>query len=159
MSISRKDKRKYQRLVDTLQQKFGATSEEFASSYLSAIAGGEDKDQIVDLVDRYDKNWREFVRVQLDKYPKVRDDSDKRKKILERFIMFVGKFIERTHQQSDIKGDPLSTGEVGIEKMKEALKEIGVITQAKTMSGVQKRVDDLDQEQSVRLIKVIQREL
>lgn len=150
MSNQRRNKRKSQRLATDLQAKFTKVSEGFVSDFLNGQAEGLDEDQLTVIFEKYEAEWRAYTRWKISKFPELVRNEKKRMNVLNRFTNFVDKFLDRKQEM-----DVLSTEKMGIEKMREALKEVGVITQAKTVKGVQKRVNELGEEDKAKLLQVL----
>lgn len=153
--LNRKQRRAYNRMIEKFQSNFTHLTEKFVSQYFNLLAedmDAESKDTVVtELFDGLDKNWRNFIKLELNKNLKhFRVTMDHRDKLLDRFSDFVSRFINRKEL-----ADMLDTEKVGVDKMKEGLKQLGIITQAKTVAGVQKRVDELSGEQKEDLITVL----
>ena len=139
-SHKRRHKRASERLLKSLQANFDKLSGAYISDFLSLSAQGkgEDDRELVNAFEHGDDTWRKSTSILMAKNPGIIVDSRK-ERVLGRFTDFVTKLHKR-HKDSLVD---FSVEGLGIEKTQENLAKVGVKTQAKTVSGLQKKVDSL----------------
>jgi len=144
MGSRRNHKRKSDRLIKVLQSNFTKLTESYVSSYLELTAQGHDdnSEEVVKLFVEQDRKWKKSTWILMTKHPGV-VHKDRTQRVLDRFTDFADKF----HQRKELHELDHSVKALGIDKSKKLLKLVGIETQAKTESGLQKRVDQLDDTQ------------
>lgn len=154
--MTRRQRRAYNKMMTNIQNNFGKLSESFVSSYFNLQVKGLSKDDLdkaeANLLDAHDRVWRNNISIFARKNEKHFSlKGEYKDKLAGRFIEFVEKFTKRKENLMS----HLDVRVTGVEKMVPALKEIGVTTQAKTIEGVQKRVDKLTDDQKDQLIRLL----
>lgn len=160
--LSRAQRRKRKRQLTKWQSTFTQICEGFASKFLEH-GGDQDDPELTMSFDKHNNYWKNFAAAEIWKCERNNDKSMSKSEIRTRFINkfedFANNLLDNTSKKESINNDTIekpmesteatnkykrpTVEELGIERTRAILATLGIKTTAKTISGLQKRLDEV----------------
>lgn len=159
-SLNRSLRRKETKRKADWNNKFSQLGVQLATEIIGTD-GNWETEEVQAIVNKWDYAWRVYVRKEFSKYTYLAQDKVEREKYLNSFKEFSQTICTRRVNTLNSKAKPIVNKvsifgkDITLEEYQKAFKEIGVMTTAKTLAGLNRVKGKLDKHQHGNLKRAI----